>query len=254
MFSERGIMARGRFISRAIITDRAVNELSSDTCRLAWTWLITLADREGRIIGEPELLLAALFPRRRDILPETIQQFIKEWVEKKFVIWYLADDGDRYMQLLNFEKHQIGLRKEREPESEIQSPDNCRIIAGTLPEEIGLREVKLSKDKVNAPAPSPAFSSLRDTYQSQVRVLAGKPEEIDSLQYMAEKGITTDDLKEAIHFFKQKNITIREPEQLEKSAFFAMNKRMERQPVKKAEIQWNMEEYINQLCAEEQHG
>jgi len=137
-------MARGRFISKAITTDRAVNNLSSDTCRLAFTWLITIADCEGRAVGEPELLKAALFPRRSDITPEQIEVFISEWMAAKFIIWYYGEDGDRYIQFVNFEKHQSGLRKDREASSEIEAPDNCRTIDGLTPEEIGLR---LSKDK-----------------------------------------------------------------------------------------------------------
>lgn len=130
-------MARGRFISNAIITDRQVHELSSDTCRLAYTWLITLADREGRVIGEPDLLLAQLFPRRLgEITSDDVEGFIREWVNAGFVIWYEGKDGDYVLQLVNFEKHQTGLRKDRETPSNFDSPDDCLIIAGVKPDEI----------------------------------------------------------------------------------------------------------------------
>ena len=128
-------MARGRFISNKITLDRQVHELSSDTCRLAYTWTITFADKEGRVTGEPDLLLSQLFPRRNDITPEILEGFIGEWVSADFVIWYVGKDGDKILQLKNFEKHQIGLRKNREPKSDFDSPRDCRIIAGTLPEE-----------------------------------------------------------------------------------------------------------------------
>ena len=140
-------MARGRFISSSIITDRQIHELSSDTCRLAYTWLITLADREGRVIGEPDLLLAQLFPRRLgDIKPETIEGYIREWVRAGFVIWYVGGDGDKVLQLVNFEKHQVGLRKEREQESAFDDPDDCRTFDGETPDQI---PVKLIKDNLN---------------------------------------------------------------------------------------------------------
>ena len=131
-------MARGRFISNSIILDRQIHELSSDTCRLAYTWLITLADREGRVIGEPDLLLAQLFPRRRDITPEMIEGFIDEWIQSGFVIWYEGKDKDRVLQLVNFEKHQTGMRKDIEPISAFDNPEDCRIIAGSVAEEIPL--------------------------------------------------------------------------------------------------------------------
>jgi DnaD/phage-associated family protein len=127
-------MARGRFVSKAIISDRGVHGLSSDTCRLAFTWLITTADKEGRTVGEPELLLAMLFPRRFDVTPEMMTGFIQEWTDAGFVVVYQASDGDQYLQFVNFEKHQVGLRKDREPKSDYESPDKCRIIAGSLRE------------------------------------------------------------------------------------------------------------------------
>ena len=143
-------MARGRFISNTVITDRQIHELSNDTCRLAYTWLITLADREGRVIGEPDLLLAQLFPRRlNEITPVIIERFINEWVNAGFVIWYEGKDGDRVLQLVNFEKHQVGLRKDRETESEYDMPDDCRIIAGTLPEQCPVNVNVKSNDNDN---------------------------------------------------------------------------------------------------------
>ena len=140
-------MARGRFISSSIITDRQINDLSNDTCRLAYTWAITLADREGRVTGEPDLLLAQLFPRRiSEIKPSTIEGYIREWVDAGFVTWYEGSDGDRVLQFVNFEKHQVGLRKEREQASAFDAPDDCRIIDGHTPEQI---PVKLIKDNLN---------------------------------------------------------------------------------------------------------
>ncbi len=146
-------MARGRFISKTITTDREINALSSDTSRLAFTWLLTFADCEGRVTGEPDLLLASLFPRRQDITTPLLTAFIHEWASAGFIVWYLASDGDRYIQFLNFSKHQIGLRKDREGATPIPAPTHASILAGTLPAQLqsssGLTpaEVKV-KDKV----------------------------------------------------------------------------------------------------------
>jgi len=129
-------MARGRFISNKIATDRKVHELSSDTCRLVYTWRITFEDREGRIIGEPEMLLALVFPRRRDITIETIQSYIDEWVRAEFIYIYLNGDGDKVIQFINFEKNQVGLRKDKEPESVFDHPEHCRIISGNVPDKL----------------------------------------------------------------------------------------------------------------------
>ena len=169
-------MARGRFISNAIITDRQVHELSSDTCRLAYTWLITLADREGRVVGEPDLLLAQLFPRRLGkITPDDVEGFINEWVNAGFMIWYEGNDGDKVLQLVNFEKHQSGLRKEREAESVYADPQDCRIISGVSPEQIPfkLNNKVNDNDKGNdklIPKPVPnadLFDECRQIYQQK---------------------------------------------------------------------------------------
>lgn len=159
-------MARGRFISNAIITDRQVHDLSSDTCRLAYTWLITLADREGRVIGEPDLLLAQLFPRRlNEITPDDIERFINEWVLAGFVVWYEGKDGDRVLQLVNFEKHQVGLRKERESSSDFDTPEDCRIIDGELPAKIPVNVNVNSNDKLK-PASSD-FSEFQKVWEQE---------------------------------------------------------------------------------------
>lgn len=125
-------MARGRFISNDVISDKEMNDLSSDTCRLAYVYLITIADCEGRVAGDPAYLKSLLFPRRYDIMPDDIQEFILEWVEAGFVIWYECSNGEKALRLVNFEKHQKGLRKEREAASVFEDPAYCKVLAGDL--------------------------------------------------------------------------------------------------------------------------
>lgn len=152
-------MARGRMINSAICMDKRVNELSDDTSRLAFTWLITFADCEGRTHGDPALLCSTLFPRRRDIDNERMETYIRQWADLGLVIWYEAED-DLWIEFPAFEKNQPGLRKEREPKSTIPSPSNGKILAGCLPDVIQqsdgvepeniphkLSEQKLSEEK-----------------------------------------------------------------------------------------------------------
>lgn len=137
-------MARGRFISNDVIDDKEMNDLSSDTCRLAYVYLITIADREGRIAGDPPYLKSLLFPRRYDVTPDMIQGFILEWVEAGFVIWYECSNGEKALRLVNFEKHQKGLRKDREATSKFDDPSHCRILAGD-----SIKNGKDLKEKIN---------------------------------------------------------------------------------------------------------
>jgi hypothetical protein len=125
-------MARGRFISNDVISDKETNDLSSDTCRLAYVYLITIADCEGRVAGDPAYLKSLLFPRRYDITPDMVREFILEWVEAGFVIWYECSNGEKALRLVNFEKHQRGLRKEREAASVFEDPAYCKVLAGDL--------------------------------------------------------------------------------------------------------------------------
>ena len=164
-------MARGRFISNKIAIDRKVHELSSDTCRLAYTWSITFADREGRIIGEPEMLLALVFPRRRDITIETIQSYIDEWVRAEFIYIYLNGDGDKVIQFINFEKNQVGLRKDKEPESVYDHPDNCRIIVGNVPDKLPSNRIE---DNVNGNGiEDESTAAVYSAYSNNIGMLSG---------------------------------------------------------------------------------
>lgn len=142
-------MARGRFVSNDVITDKEVNDLSSDTCRLAYIFLITIADREGRVAGDPAYLKSLLFPRRYDISPDTVMEFILEWVRAGFVIWYECSNGEKALRLVNFEKHQKGLRKEREATSRFDDPTNCKIIDVGKPESGNDVKKENKKNNIN---------------------------------------------------------------------------------------------------------
>lgn len=127
-------MARRRMISNAICSDKRVDNLSDDTCRLAFTWLITFADCEGRTYGDPALLRSMLFPRRQDITIERMEGYVREWADCRLIIWYEAED-DMWIQFPGFVKNQPGLRKDREPESFIPAPQNGKLIVSSAADE-----------------------------------------------------------------------------------------------------------------------
>lgn len=208
-------MARGRFISNNIIMDRQIHELSNDTCRLAYTWLITLADREGRVVGEPDLLAAQLFPRRREITPKMIEDFILEWIDAGFVIWYFGSDGDRVLQLVNFEKHQVGLRKGREAESVYDDPDDCRIIAGVIPEQ---SPVKLIKDNNNLieDAEKNDYSAFQVVWESETgKPVAGFTNFCKMIDRFIEIGVTPEDYRTAIKEQSNSDYPVKNPTSVE---------------------------------------
>jgi hypothetical protein len=110
-------MARGRFISKGISLDEKVDALSDDTCRLLFTWLITHLDCEGRMYGDAQTVKSTVFPRRKDSTRK-IEKYLME-LESHGLISRYSVNGNQYLCMKNFEKHQVGLRKTQEAQSQI---------------------------------------------------------------------------------------------------------------------------------------
>ena len=128
-------MARGRFITSAICADKKIADLSDDTSRLAFTWLITFADCEGRTYGDPAIVRSMLFPRREDVSIAQMERYIGEWVQVGLVVWYEAD-GDRWLFFPGFEQNQSGLNKSREAPSRIPAPTESLVNSGVGQEQV----------------------------------------------------------------------------------------------------------------------
>jgi hypothetical protein len=129
-------------INNKITKNKRVHEFSNDTSRLAFTWLITFADVEGRVEGDPALVKSMLFPRRNDISFEDIEAYIREWIAAEMIIWYEVEDH-QYIQFINFAENQVGLRKDKEPKSQIPAPPEfaapdtpAEAIANNSPEPV----------------------------------------------------------------------------------------------------------------------
>lgn len=136
-------MAKGRFISKEICLDKRVSELSDGYSMVGFTWLITHADCEGRIYGDPAIVKSLIFPRRMDVTVEMVAGYIQEWEAAGLIKTYEVN-GDIYIQFPNFDKHQVGLRKDREPVSHI--PAKC----GNHLEEISENRVNVKLIEVNS--------------------------------------------------------------------------------------------------------
>ena len=113
-------MPRGRFLSKSISLDEKVNALSDDTCRLLFTWLIAHLDCEGRLHGDPTTVKSIVFPRRK-ISERRIDKYLDE-IAKKGLIFRYSINGNAYLSAPHFEKHQMGLQKSKEAQSQIPPP------------------------------------------------------------------------------------------------------------------------------------
>lgn len=131
-------MARGRMLNRKISQDTRVatlhRELGPDAVIL-FTWMIPHLDRDGRISGEPEVLAGTVAPLIPSIDAELAEKTLALASEIGLLIWYEDETEARFVSYPSFAANQVGLRYKREPASDFPLPEDCRKIAGNLPED-----------------------------------------------------------------------------------------------------------------------
>jgi len=171
-------MARGRFVSKAISLDEKVDALCDDTCRLLFTWLITHLDCEGRMYGDAQTVKSTVFPRRKDSVGK-IEKYLKELESRGLISRYFVD-GNQYLCMKNFEKHQPGLRKDKESPSQIPpfTPDLGRSKDGNGLTQVKDKVKEEDKEEVeeNPPSlsnPSPSKEDVIEVYRENF----GEPSE-----------------------------------------------------------------------------
>lgn len=242
-------MARGRMITNRIASDAKINQLSDDTSRLAFTWLITFADVEGRTHGDPAMVRSMVFPRRGDITVEQMETYIQQWSDFGLIYWY-EGNGDKWIEFVNFKKNQPNLRGDREPRSEIPAycpeeiqendvinPANIRKTSGNCPANIPvkLREEKrreVKRREVNG-GDIPAFTAgsmaeLSSVFVQETQIpelTGGAPRWIGAIEEMIAAGITPDDLRKAIKALKNKRYKISGPWSIQNAAVMEMSSR-----------------------------
>ena len=109
-------MARGRDIKPGFFLSEELAEVSRDA-RLLFIGLWTLADREGRLEYRPMRIRAQLFPYDLDITPDKVGHLVDELelANGKFIRRYIVN-GEVYMEIKNFTKHQHVHPKEKASE------------------------------------------------------------------------------------------------------------------------------------------
>jgi hypothetical protein len=127
-------MARARNIKPAFFTNEELVELPFST-RLLFIGLWTIADRAGRLEDRPKRIKIELFPCD-DI---NVDEALNDLMARGFVIRYTAA-GQRYIQIVNFERHQNPHRDERQ--SSIPPPDEHSANTVQAPYEHGANTVQ----------------------------------------------------------------------------------------------------------------
>lgn len=107
-------MARARLLKPGFFANETLAELPFED-RLAFAGLWTTADREGRLEDRPRRLAVAIFPYDRVDMDATLGRLN----DRGFILRYECQ-GERYIQIVNFRKHQSP--HVREPKSAIPAP------------------------------------------------------------------------------------------------------------------------------------
>ena len=131
-------MARGRFISKKISSNKQMSKLVKEAgayAPLLFTWMIPHLDVEGRITGEPVLIKGLVAPWMDGITMTVIEKTLKAASGMGLLDWYEVEDV-KYISFPKFEANQQGLRKNKEAKSEI--PEN----GGTGIVELEKKEIK----------------------------------------------------------------------------------------------------------------
>lgn len=119
-------MARGRMLNKKISMNKALAELEKEEgpySVIVLTWLIAHLDVEGRFTGEPVLIKGVVCPWLDGCTVGLIEKTLARADRLGIIRWYEVE-GNRWLQYVNFARNQIGLRKDREAESEVPPPPN----------------------------------------------------------------------------------------------------------------------------------
>lgn len=120
-------MARARNIKPGFFTNDELADVDP-IGRLLFIGLWTMADREGRLEDRPRRIKAEVLPYD----DADVDMLLKSLEESGFILRYTVGN-DRYIQVLNFDKHQNPHMKE--PASTIPAPCMYGAQPGPTPEE-----------------------------------------------------------------------------------------------------------------------
>lgn len=132
-------MAEKRMLSKCISISERVNELPEIFDMLLFTWLIPHTDDFGRLTGSPAKVKALVVPML-DKSAKDVENSLIHLHNAELIIWYECN-GDKYIQIVNFEKHQQGLHKRTKskfpepPVNPFEIPDDSRNFPEIPPEQ-----------------------------------------------------------------------------------------------------------------------
>ncbi|MEJ8306638.1 DNA replication protein DnaD [Saccharibacillus sacchari] len=106
-------MAEKRMLSKVISISEKVNLLPDIFDMLLFTWMIPHTDDFGRMAGSPAKIKALVVPMLDKGIAD-VARSLDVLADAGLILLYEAE-GDRVIQIVNFEKHQSGLHKRTKP-------------------------------------------------------------------------------------------------------------------------------------------
>ena len=168
-------MADGRILSKRISKSDKVANLSSDTARMIYSWIIPYLDVDGPMEANTRLMKGEIAPLLDHITPEKIQEILIEFNSAGLIILYEVENK-QYLQLIKFDENQPNLRKDREKKSIIPTPpdkkkttpaklrQNSGEAPAELPHKINIREVNIREANTREEEkPSPVDNSKKES-------------------------------------------------------------------------------------------
>lgn len=139
-------MAKGRMLQKRISNSRKMANLSSDTVRLLYTWMLSHLDINGCFYADPVMVNNIVFTRLQKPLKQ-ISEALDE-LERVGLINRYKTDGEQYLQYPDFEDKQPSLQRDREgtPNIPPPTPDQLKSESGVNQDEVPLN-IKQSKTK-----------------------------------------------------------------------------------------------------------
>lgn len=136
-------MAERRMISKSISVSERVNRLPNTFHMLLFTWMIPHADDFGRLFGSPLKIKALVVP----MLDKTIKEVEEAlcYLHREGLINWYEINGDQFIQIENFDKHQTGLHKRTK--SKFPEPPGNSGKFSEIPSEENRREQKRTEEK-----------------------------------------------------------------------------------------------------------
>lgn len=157
-------MARARNIKPGFFRNEELAELPAIT-RILFAGLWTVADRQGRLEDRPKRIKA-------DILPyddEPVDPMLDRLAESGFILRY-GSGATRYIQIINFAKHQNPHKNEAE--SEIPSPEEYGASTVQAPESSG--EVSVSQPELYDSTRADSLNLIPDSLNPDSHVQTGQ--------------------------------------------------------------------------------